>query len=823
MPARPRQGRRAAGAWGHAPALPAGLRARGPLVSSRSLRVDVVLASSDPQGLSSYAQAVSTPGSSDYRRYLSPPEFAVRFGASASAVDTVQAALRAESLHVQGESANHLVLHVQASAGSFEHAWHTSIDTYVLPGGATGFVNSSAPQLPASAAAHISAVVGLDSLVSARPQAMRQAAPAALARPGGQQPRQLVAHQTAGPQPTSVCTQEIGDASTQLGSVPWTYPDLAQAYQYDDLYAGGDEGSGTTVALIEFAPYVSSDITTFEDCYSSPPDPAITNYPVDGGAGSPVTSGSASVEGGEQEAELDIETIIGLAPQASIDVYEGPLGATDSNILDTYTQAIDNPVVNVISTSWGECEAAEDPSLINAEATLFQQAAVEGKTVVAAAGDDGSEDCDGVLSGSAGTALAVDDPASQPYVTGVGGTYLQSLGPAPAETVWNGNASDGLSGGASGGGVSSLWPMPSYQADAAASLGVINANSSCPSGSGLCREVPDVSADAGAPVAVYCTETGSEGCGATGDGGWTAFGGTSLAAPTWAALFALADSSSACDGTPLGFANPALYNVASGAGYASAFNDITSGNNDLLDAHDGTYAAGPGYDMASGLGSPIAGSGSGSDDGLVTQLCKAARPAIPPPTQTGTVTTATATTPATATATAAPAVAKITPTAGRKAGGAVVTISGSGFSHVSAVHFGSRRAKSFKVDSTKKIVAIAPAGSGTVYVTVSTGAGASRRVKAGRFAYLARPAVLRLSPDSGPSAGGTRVTVFGTGFTRVSAVRFGNKRARSFRVRSAGKLVAVAPAAAGRQPVRVSTPGGTSRVGRAARFRFRTR
>ena len=141
--------------------------------------------------------------------------------------------------------------------------------------------------------------------------------------------------------------------------------------------------------------------------------------------------------------------------------------------------------------------------------------------------------------------------------------------------------------------------MPSYQSSAAGSLNVINGNSSgSPCGAstgGYCREVPDVSADAD-PYTGYLINW---------NGGWTGIGGTSAAAPLWAAFAALIDASSACAGTPIGFANPGLYAAAASA-YASDFTDVTSGNNDYTPAGytGGLYQAGAGYDMASGLGSP---------------------------------------------------------------------------------------------------------------------------------------------------------------------------------------------------------------------------
>jgi len=185
-------------------------------------------------------------------------------------------------------------------------------------------------------------------------------------------------------------------------------------------------------------------------------------------------------------------------------------------------------------------------------------------------------------------------------VTGVGGTTLSSLGPPPRETVWNNSS------GASGGGISSMWQMPSYQSNAPAALGVINAQSAgSPCGSsGYCREVPDVSADAD-------PNTGYE---IFWNGGWSSFGGTSAAAPTWAALIALANASSACTRTRVGFANGAIYRAAA-ANYRSDFNDVASGSN----SHNGVagFSSRSGFDMASGLGTPSSGT-------LAAALCGSA-------------------------------------------------------------------------------------------------------------------------------------------------------------------------------------------------------
>jgi subtilase family serine protease len=228
---------------------------------------------------------------------------------------------------------------------------------------------------------------------------------------------------------------------------------------------------------------------------------------------------------------------------------------------------------------------------LDAEDALFEQAAAQGQTVVAASGDAGSEDC----TPDDPARLAVDDPASQPYVTGVGGTAL-TFAPAPAETVWN-DAS-----GAGGGGISQHWPMPAFQRPAVASPAAGRCRADA------CRTVPDVAADA-SPANGYLVYI---------NGHWAAIGGTSAAAPLWAALVALADASAiggCTPATPLGFLNPALYGLAGSDG----FRDVTAGDNDYTGQAHGSYTAGPGYDLATGLGTPLAYLAPA--EGLVPGLC----------------------------------------------------------------------------------------------------------------------------------------------------------------------------------------------------------
>jgi subtilase family serine protease len=559
---------------GSAPALPADAHTVGALAASTPMHVTVTLPSQDPTGLAALANEVSTPGSPLYRDYLTPAEFAQRFGATPAAVQAVESSLQAHGLTPGPVSPNDLSIPVSATAGALSRAFSTSFARAALAGGTTAIVNQQAPSLDPGISGDVQAVIGLDTLATAKPLLVH--AHAAAAAPAV---RSHVV--TGGPQP---CSQ----ASTAGARGGFTADQIAGAYGLSGLYQSGDEGAGQTVAILELEPYDPTDIQAFDACYGI--STVSTNVPVDGGAGSGA---------GQGEAALDIENVIGLAPQARIAVYEGP--NSGNGPYDTMNAIISQRAAQVVSTSWGQCEQLEGFGQANAENTLFQEAAAQGMTIISASGDDGSEDC----YPTPPTTLAVDDPASQPYVTGVGGTTLSanpSTGARLGETAWNG----GRTVGASGGGVSSFWPMPGYQANAAPLLHVINGHSSgaaCAAKSGDCREVPDVSAD-GDPITgyvIYFNGTGT--AGPLEPSGWQVVGGTSAAAPAWAALIALTNVSARCGGASIGFANPALYNAAATA-FGTAFSDITSGNNDMTMSNGGLYPAGLGYDMATGLGSP---------------------------------------------------------------------------------------------------------------------------------------------------------------------------------------------------------------------------
>jgi hypothetical protein len=553
---------------GAAPQTPARSQPLGTLESSTPLQTLVALRPTDAGALARYATAVSTPGSAVFHRYLSLAEFRRLFAPSGGQVAAVDAALRAQGLDPGPVSANGLLIPVDGNAGPIAQGFGTSLERYRLASGRIAYANTTAPQIASAVAPLIQGVIGLSDLSLPQPLGLERARQGR--RVGARLRPRIV---TGGPQP---CAQAVNVAPLLSA---YTADQLASAYNFSSLYGAGDLGAGQTLALLELEPNFTADIDDYQSCYGT--STTVNYVTVDGGVGSGAGSG---------EAALDIEVVIGLAPQATIDVFQTPNSPT--GVIDGYSAMITDSSVGVVSTSWGSCEPLALAAVTSAENTLFQEAATAGKSVFAAAGDTGSTDC---RSGPV-SSLAVDDPASQPFVTGVGGLTLSSTSYPPSESVWNDSAT---TNGAGGGGISTDHTMPSYQAAASASLNVIDGNSSgapcsAPPGS-YCREVPDVSADAD-PATGYLIVF---------NGFYTDIGGTSAAAPLWAALAAVGDSSSPCRGTSIGFANPGLYGAAASA-YSSDFSDVTSGDNAYTPTgYSGSlYPAGGGYDMASGLGSP---------------------------------------------------------------------------------------------------------------------------------------------------------------------------------------------------------------------------
>jgi kumamolisin len=366
---------------------------------------------------------------------------------------------------------------------------------------------------------------------------------------------------------------ETGDASAKIGqgggfakphagptNVSFTPPQVAALYQFPAKASA----AGQTIGIIELGGgYKTADLTSYFKAIGQKA-PKVTAVKVDGGKNAPTNANSA-----DGEVLLDIEVAASVAPGAAIVVYFTP--NTDQGFIDAIGTAVHDTKnkPSVISISWGGPESSWTAQSMTALDAACQSAAALGITITAAAGDDGSTD------GATDGQNHVDFPASSPHVLACGGTKLNGSGSTiSSEVVWNELANNE---GATGGGVSNVFPLPPWQA---------NSNVPKPTVSGGGRGVPDVCGDAD-PSTGYDVRV---------DGQNLVIGGTSAVAPLWAGLIALANAQ---NGTSAGFIQPAIY-AAKGK---AAFNDITSGNN-YSGTHVG-FTARTGWDACTGLGSPI--------------------------------------------------------------------------------------------------------------------------------------------------------------------------------------------------------------------------
>ena len=754
---------------GSVPSLPVGAQVVGPSSPTTEVQADVSLQPRDPAALAAFATAVSTPGSAQYHQYLAPGQFATTFGPTMQTVSATRQWLASAGLQVGSTSANRLLIPVSGSVATMEQAFAVPLVQTRLQSGRLARARTANPAVPADLAGVVGGVIGLSTVALAHPQIVPGPATPTTGSTGSSG-TPTAATQPSAPSAHASVTGHVGPtacaAAASVGAEfnAWTANQLASAYGFSTLYGQGRAAAGQQVAVYELEPYTPSDIGAYESCYGlSVP---VSQASVDGGA-----------TGGQQgEAALDIEVVAGLAPSSSIVVYSGPNDGGDGPI-DTYTRMVDDDTARVLSTSWGQCEGSGgiDPVEQEAETNLFEQAATQGQTVFAASGDAGSSDCYDPAVDDFNTQLSVDDPADQPDVTGAGGTSMASASTPPVESVWN----DGT--GAGGGGVSKDFAAPSWQSGP----GVVNSATLDTCGAAhnqQCREVPDVSASADP----------SHGDVIFFSGRWQPIGGTSAAAPLWAALAAVGNQG--CQAAA-GLINPALY--AAGSTGVPPFNDITSGNNSIVDPppESGPYPATAHYDLASGWGSPIGGallsvfSGSASGCPALTGLSSGSGPAV---------------------------------------GGQTVVISGTGFgTGAPTVRFGGAAATVTANTPTAVTVVTPDVGTGQpVAVTVTSpsgpSAGTSPVVPAGSYTFVS-PQVTSVSPGKGSSAGGGFVTLSGSDFSGASSVRFGSTPAPAFTVLSPTTLTAQVPpgpAGGATVDVTVSGPDGTSQVGSADHYTY---
>ena len=802
---------------GATPRVPTGAQSLGAVSSSASLSGTVVLKPRDNAALVQFIGAVSDPSSPLFHQYLPAGAFASRFGPTAATIAAVRSQLAADGLHVNGVSSDGLLVDFSGTAAQIEHAFQTGVERYRLSGGSVGQTTTSAAAVPSTIAGSVAGVVGLNDLARARPADIR--------RPRGSDRAKLrhaltatFNHPSGSPTP---CPAATADAQMYQGL---TDDQIARAYGAFGLYDNGDLGQGQHIALYELEPFAYSDVRTFDTCFFGGAQAAsmlsrLNVISIDGGQ--PIGPGSG-------EANLDVEDISAMAPDATIDVYESPSPGANGTVydpVDNYAAMIDADRDQIISTSWGLCEQAiqaGQPGLQQAENFLFEQAAAQGQSVFGAAGDNGSDDCDTfedptVDSGQ--NPVSVDDPGSQPYVVSVGGLTITSASEPPVESVWNDGVVDGLNQSAGGGGISESWTMPTWQRaadvpgiDLPGSADYTNANAvekafgyptnfcqSTVAGAGAstpCRLVPDVSSQGDEITGAVTVYDASE-------GGWTTIGGTSSSTPIWAAMLALTNASQTCASQPatrdgVGFVSPLLYAVASNpAHYAASFTDVTNGNNDIYDLAGGqVFPARTGYDLASGLGSPQLTAPDGGP-GLAYYLCSFAARAT------------------------RPVVSAVSPTYGSTAGGERVTITGTGFesggvSDVAGVEVGAAQLAPgrFTVESPNTITATLPparqtlppdapapqdgAGPADVIVTLNGGE-SSAPGPSSTFEYVDTsagsviPSITAVIPFGGSEYAPRTATILGSGFAGATTVTFGGVPARLVAVNSPNEITAVPP------------------------------
>lgn len=499
------------------------------LSSKTQISIAFSLPLRNQEELSQLLSRIYDPADPLYGNYLSTQEFIDRFCPTQADYDSVAVYAGSLGLNITGTHPNRTLLDVSGTAAVIESAFGLHLQSYQALDNRKFYAPDNDPDVPGSIAPIISGVIGLDNAAVWHSHSrFISAAGSALTSP------------------------------YQIGTGPGgalTPSDIQKAYNLAGVAANG---SGQTLGLFELDGYNSSDVTQYVSYYGLPSIPLQTIL-VDGFSGSAGT--------GASEVTLDIELQIALAPGVSkIIVYEGP--NSTKGVVDTYNRIATDNIAKQISTSWGLSEGQNSLTVINGENTVFQQMAAQGQSIYAASGDSGAYDN--------GSTLSVDDPASQPYMVGVGGTqlFVNSDRSYNYETTWNVNNT--VSGGSGGGGVSSIWSIPSWQQGVASAV------------SATMRNVPDVSlnADQYTGYSIYYR------------GGWWIFGGTSCASPLWAAFTARVNQVRAANGlSTLGFANPLIYQIATSAKYSSDFNDISDGSTNLY------YLAGTGYDNATGWGS----------------------------------------------------------------------------------------------------------------------------------------------------------------------------------------------------------------------------
>jgi len=503
---------------GHIPAAARRATPLGRLAATNRLDLALGLPLQHAAELNQLLADLYNPASPRYHHYLTTAEFAEQFGPSQQDYESVIAFAQTNGLTVTSRHPNRLVLDVSGRVADIERALHIKLQTYQHDREPrTYYAPDREPTLGLTTPLlHIG---GLDNYSPPRPHLVASAA--------------------------NVPRSGSGLGGTYLGG------DFRAAY----VPGVAETGAGQSVALLEFAGYVASDITAYESLASEPAVPLV-NVPVNGGVSIPGT--------GNTEVALDIEMVIDMAPGISnVIVYEAPNGTSWPTILSKI--ASDN-LARQISCSWGATSpGSPDPS----SEAIFIEMAVQGQSFFNAVGDADA------FSGG------IPFPSESTNIVQVGGTVLSTSGGGGSwtgETTWNRGSNVGT-----GGGISQNYALPAWQ------QGI---DMTTTQGSTVARNVPDVAMIAESVQIVADTNKTEN------------VGGTSCAAPLWAGMTALINQRTAAHGlAPVGFLNPALYNLGRSPGYTNYFHDITTGNN-FDSSSPALFKAVPGYDLCTGWGTP---------------------------------------------------------------------------------------------------------------------------------------------------------------------------------------------------------------------------
>jgi len=598
----------------------------GRLDAAATLHAGLVLPLRNQNALAELLRRQYTPGDPLFHHFLSPPDFTAQFGPTPEDYAAVAAYAHAQGLAVTETSPGRTLLRVSGPSARMEAAFGVQMSRYQMPDGRVVFANSAAPTLPRSVAARLAGIAGLNNLAQMRPN-LRHLQPSSI------NPNAPVPVNGGG---GGIGSGPLGGLSPNDIKYAYDLSGIAPLYGTATPTTGTTttgtaalDGTGQNIGLFELDGFNAADIALYASQFALPTvltgaTAPVTTIPLGGFSGKPITVN------GQTEVELDIDMILALAPAATgVYVYEDDQTTDAAASLTIFTRMANDlnpgnnktPLVQVISSSWGIGESLEDPAIISGENMLFQQMAAQGQSLLCSSGDNAAYELystttsSGTITNPRLTTPEVQDPSSQPFATGVGGTTLSYVKPSTnattgvatagtyvGETTWSAGTPT-VNPEGSGGGISNLWSKPAYQLGFGATP--------------TRRDVPDVSlnADPNTGYTIYVNGTAE------------VVGGTSAAAPLWAAYTALINQQRTANGltSSVGFLNPLLYPLAvSGASYGADFHDIVTGSNLF-------YQAGVGYDDATGLGSflgapllaalsfnPNSGTGSATLTGFVT-------------------------------------------------------------------------------------------------------------------------------------------------------------------------------------------------------------